>query len=145
MIDVIEPVVASVVVQASPERAFVVFTQQVSTWWPTATHSLGGERTRGVTIEQRAGGRVYETWDDGTEREWGVVLDWEPGRRFAMTWGITAAETSVEVLFSPDGTGTRVEVRHAGWEALGESGAGARASYAAGWTPVLSRFAEQAA
>jgi len=31
-----------------------------------------------VTVERRTGGRVYETWTDGTEVTWGELLAWDP-------------------------------------------------------------------
>jgi hypothetical protein len=48
----------------------------------------------------------------------------------------------VEVAFLPDGDGTRVELTHTGWEALGERAEQARRSYDQGWVPVLERFVE---
>ncbi|HEX4830710.1 MAG TPA: hypothetical protein VH478_06410 [Trebonia sp.] len=37
-------------------------------------------------MDRCVGGRVHETWDDGTEVDWGEVLAWSPPERFAMTW-----------------------------------------------------------
>jgi hypothetical protein len=55
---------------------------------------------RNITIEQRQGGRVYETWDDGTEIDWGTLLTWQPPERFTMTWTGTPATTEVELAHS---------------------------------------------
>jgi hypothetical protein len=35
----------SVAVPLRPERAFALFTERASTWWPFATHSIAGVRT----------------------------------------------------------------------------------------------------
>ena len=62
--------------------------------------SAGKDRVRDITIEQRHGGRVYETRDDGTEVCWGTLLAWQPPERFTMTWTGTPASTEVEFTFT---------------------------------------------
>ena len=47
--------------------------------------AMSSDRVRDVTFEPRQGGRVYETWQDGTEVDWGEVLVWAPPERFVMT------------------------------------------------------------
>jgi hypothetical protein len=63
---------------------------------------------RDVTIEQRLGGRVYETWDDGTTVDWAVEH---------RGWEALTEEQLREDCAAPGGY---------------RSGA-----YAAGWTRVL--------
>jgi uncharacterized protein YndB with AHSA1/START domain len=105
---------------------------------------------RDVTIEPRAGGRVYETWQDGTEVTWGELLAWDPPERFVMTWTMTPVPTEVELTFRVLGPAlTQVEVEHRGWEALSDEqlaedcalpGGYLGGSYAAGWTRILARM-----
>ena len=71
-----EAIRKSVTVEATPERAFDVFTREITTWWPLATHSYGGDRAESAVFEGREGGRVYERQDDGTEAEWATVVVW---------------------------------------------------------------------
>jgi hypothetical protein len=47
----------------------------IGTWWPRPV-SAGRDRVRDVTMDQHRGGRVYETWDDGTEVDWGTLTAW---------------------------------------------------------------------
>ena len=47
----------SVTVNASPERAFDVFTAGFSSWWPIESHHIGENMAVEVLIEPRAGGR----------------------------------------------------------------------------------------
>lgn len=134
------PVRASVIVRRSVDEAFRLFTEQIDTWWPLATHSVGRGRAVACRVEGRVGGRLYETLDDGSEAEWGEVLTWEPPRRLVFTWHPgrdrgTAQE--VEVRFSPVDGGTRVDLEHRGWEAYGEGAAKARSEYESGWAHVL--------
>ena len=63
-----------------------------------------------------------------------LVLSWHPGTD-------PEKATRVEVSFAPDGDGTRVELTHTGWEAMGERAEAARRSYDEGWLLVLERYA----
>jgi hypothetical protein len=63
-------------VACSAEHAFATFTEGITSWWPLATHSVGEARARSAVFETRVGGRLYEVWDDGTERDWASVLVW---------------------------------------------------------------------
>jgi uncharacterized protein YndB with AHSA1/START domain len=134
----------TLVVAASPERAFEVFTAGIAGWWPMATHSTGKEQVEAVVIEPREGGRFYERLKDGTEQDWGIVTAWEPPERFASTWhpGYDAAEgQDLEVRFTPEGDGTRVDLVHTGWERRADAEEMLR-NYDAGWDVVLGeRFA----
>jgi uncharacterized protein YndB with AHSA1/START domain len=65
-----------------------------------------------------------------------------------LAWQVnpeTAAPTEIEVTFTPDGEGTRVELEHRNWEQAGESAAGMRDNYETGWDIVLAPFVEKAA
>jgi DNA-binding transcriptional ArsR family regulator len=145
----IEPIVRSVVVRCPLERAFELYTARLGEWWPLETHSIAamrGGRPRTAVIEPRAGGRMYEVMDDGAEAPWGEVTAWDPPHRLGIAWHVNPeapAATEIEVRFTPQDGGTRVEVEHRGWERLGpDRGAAARAEYAAagGWLAVLGRY-----
>ena len=145
---VIASVRRSVGVDCGLEEAWEVFTTGIGTWWPSDTHSLGGEDVRDVIFEGQVGGQVYEVDADGTRRAWADVVVWEPPHRLVLAWNVGALRaepTEVEVVFTPygDGPGTRVELEHRGWERW-EDGAEARASYHTGWEYVLGRFAAHA-
>ena len=137
------PVVKEVVVAAPVDRAWEVFTNGIGGWWPVEMFSVGMERTRDVVFEGRVGGRIFERWDDGTEKQWGEVRDWDPPQRVRFSWHPTEerpAATEVEVTFSAAGDGTRVRLEHRGWEALGDAAAESRGNYDGGWVRVLERY-----
>ncbi len=133
----------SVTVSVTPERAFEIFTAGVATWWPLRTHSVGEELAETVVIEPREGGRFYERTRGGDEHEWGVVTAWGPPALFACTWhpGYAPEEAQdLEVRFVPDGTGTRVELVHTGWERRGDAGGTMMERYDSGWDYVVGEL-----
>jgi uncharacterized protein YndB with AHSA1/START domain len=148
----------SIVVEASRERAFYVFTQGMTSWWPIDSHSIGDRPMAEAVIEPRTGGRWYERADDGSECDWGRVLAWEPPDRVVLAWQISAdwkadpsVDTQVEVRFTPVETGpparTRVDLEHRGLEAFGERAEQMRATFGSdgGWNGLLQRFSAAAA
>jgi uncharacterized protein YndB with AHSA1/START domain len=140
----IEPVRKSVHVEVPPEDAFRVFTERLADWWPLATHS--GYEQDAATVAF-AGGRLVETSRAGVENVWGEVTAWEPPGRVAFTWNPNLEKdhyTEVEVRFTANGSGTRVELEHRAWDVLGARGADTRERYDRGWVGVLDRYAAAA-
>jgi uncharacterized protein YndB with AHSA1/START domain len=129
----------SVTVRRPLEEAFAAFTEGIATWWPLATYSIFEERASTAVVEGRVGGRLYEISVDGEEGVWGTVTVWEPPDRIAYSWHPGRGEETaqeVEIRFSADGAGTRVDVEHRGWERAPEK----RAGYDEGWEFVLGRY-----
>jgi uncharacterized protein YndB with AHSA1/START domain len=140
----IPPVVRAIDVETPVERAFRVFTEELGSWWPKQTHSVGLEKVEATMIEPRVGGRCYERWDDGTEISWGEVLAWEPPHRLVLAWHPSADTahpvTEVEVVFEGTDAGTRVVLEHRGWEAYGDTAVALRDDYDSGWAAVLATY-----
>lgn len=139
----------SVSVSVPPERAFVAFTEEIGAWWPLADgFAFAGERWQDMIIEGRQGGRVYERARDGEEFPIGSVTVFEPPSRIVFTWGEAteewAAPTEVEVRFTGEGGGTRVELEHRAFEGIGPDAEATAKEYEGGWAFVLERFARHA-
>ena len=143
------PVRKTLVLRASPETAFRVFTDGIDRWWPR-THHVGKTDMVKAVMEPRAGGRWYEIGTDGAECNWGDVLEWDPPHRLLLAWRLTPQWgydpdllTEIEVIFTPVGEGeTRVDFEHRGFERMGAAGDEARARVDSpnGWGALLGMF-----
>ncbi len=130
----------SIRVERSPEISFKVFCEQIGQWWPKGP-SFGGKELVDITIEGRIGGRFYERYVDGTEYQIGEVTAYQPPSLLAFTWRAPSWElrTQVEVRFTAEAGGTRVELDHSGWDQDAKT-RDAYKSYDGGWGAILGRF-----
>jgi uncharacterized protein YndB with AHSA1/START domain len=137
----VEPVTKSVHVRSTLEQAFTVFTREIGSWWPTEDHSLHPGEVERLVWEEVEGGAVYEIATSGERSTWATVLHWEPPHRLVIAWQVDPERvgTEVEVRFTADGDGTRVDLEHRGFENVVD-GVEMRASYDPGWDHVLGRF-----
>jgi hypothetical protein len=142
--EVIAPVVKTIRVNLAVEAAFRLFTEEISRWWPLASHSVGGDDAETCILEGKVGGRFYEVQKDGAQSDWGRVFVWEPPHKvsFTMYPGKTPEfATKVEVSFAEsEFGGTTVALIHRGWERFGERGLAQRNNYDGGWDTVLEKF-----
>jgi uncharacterized protein YndB with AHSA1/START domain len=140
-----------IVVEASIERAFDVFTNRIGDFKPPE-HNLLGAPLVDTTFEPRVGGNIVDRAADGRECRWARVLAYEPPGRVVFSWDISPTwqletdpelTSEVEVRFvaeAPDRT--RVELEHRnldrhgpGWEGVREGVDGQD-----GWPRYLARF-----
>jgi uncharacterized protein YndB with AHSA1/START domain len=147
------PVRKSLVVGADRHRSFQAFTDRMGKWWPRSK-TIGTSPPVTVVIEPRAGGRWYERGEDGSECEWGKVLQWDPPARLVLAWQIDGnwkydpdLVTEVEVTFTSLGRDTtRVDLEHRNLERFGEKVEIMRTSIDSegGWAGILKVYAEMA-
>ena len=144
------PVQKTLVVRSDVERAFTVFTSRMGSWWPRS-HSTGSAPLVDVIVEPRAGGRWYERGEDGSETEWGKVLQWEPPARVVLAWQLDgtwkynpACVTEVEINFTALGAqGTRVDLEHRHLERLGDNASAVRELLNSGWGGIIELYGKQ--
>lgn len=110
-------------VPADPARAFAVFTGEISQWWqPNPLFQFTENRNGRLTFEPGPGGRLTETYDDGSVFEIGRIRTWEPPHGLTFSWRHASfppdKETEVHIHFEPVGDETRVTVEHFGWDAF---------------------------
>lgn len=131
----------SVLLPCAPGRAFALFTDRVSDWWPADRRHTRDPRSE---LFLTASGRFWERARDGHEVDLGRVRVWEPPHRLILDFyvGTDAAHpTEVEVSFTAEGAGTRVAVTHrptARSEALWKQRA---AKFERSWEVVLAALA----
>ena len=130
----------SIRVERPAEIAFKVFCEEIGQWWPKGP-SFGGKIPTRMVIEGRVGGRFYQVYDDGTDYEIGRVTVYQPPSIVAFTWRAPSWDiaTQVEVRFIPEGTGTRLELEHSGWEQT-EKVREFRKKYDGGWETMLGHY-----
>ncbi|HEX6352290.1 DUF4440 domain-containing protein [Actinophytocola sp.] len=113
----------TVEVEVDPAAAFELFTRDIAAWW-RVDRSLWGGSDGELRFEN---GQLLQG-----DAEIGQVSAWEPGPRLAFSYGPPGADpaerTEVEVRFEAVEGGTRVVVRHGGWEK-------------ANWAGLLAGFA----
>jgi hypothetical protein len=143
----------SILVQATANKAFHVFTAGIDRWWPK-THGIGAGPVIASVIEPFVGGRWYTRHADGVEAVVGHVLVWEPAQRFVCSWEISAEwkpdarrafASEVEVRFLPEGpSATRVEVEHRHFERMAAPGGEKmRSEVDRGWPAIMELFAAE--
>ena len=147
------PVRKSIFVNAPQAHAFEVFTAGIGRWWPK-THKIGQSDLERPVIEPKTGGRWYEIDVDGSQCEIGKVLAWEPPARLLLAWQLDPEwkfdpdlVTEVEVLFTPEGGGTRVDLEHRHLERMGDRAGAVREMVDApgGWGGLLELYSNEAA
>jgi uncharacterized protein YndB with AHSA1/START domain len=150
-VTVVPAVRQSISVDVPVERAFDVFTRGFASWWPLDSHHIGQKDATDAVMEPRVGGRWFERAADGTECEWGRVLAWEPPHRVVLGWQLSADwvydpdpahGTEIEVTFTADGDGTRVELEHRNLDRYGDRAEEVRTAVSSegGWPGLLALF-----
>jgi uncharacterized protein YndB with AHSA1/START domain len=134
-------------VEAPLERAFRVFTANMGAWWPK-DHHIGTAALKDCVIEPKVNGCWYELGVDGTECEWGKVLEWDPPRRLVLAWQLNerfkydpVLVTEVEVTFTLLGPKlTRIDFEHRNLERFGETAERLRGEMGTGWGQILESY-----
>lgn len=145
-------VLRQIVVEASIDRAFSVFTERFGDFKPPE-HNLLGSPIAQTVFEPKVGGHIFDRGEDGSECRWARVLAFEPPNRVVFSWDIgpmwqletdTDNTSEVEVRFVAEGPQrTRVELEHRnidrhgpGWESVRDG-----VAEDAGWPLYLNRYA----
>ena len=141
-------------VPVAADRAFVLFTEGLGTWWPREfTWSQG--LLESIAMEPRAGGLCSERGPHGFRVDWGRVLAWEPPERVVFNWQISpqrvpepdpSRASEVEVRFAADGAQhTGVALEHRAFARHGEGADAYRSGMEGGWDHLVARYTDAAA
>jgi hypothetical protein len=130
-----------VLLRCAPERAFTLFTQEASAWWPPSRRHTGDPES---AIRLVPDGRFWEEARDGRAVELGRVVAWEPPARLVLDFypGTDAEHpTAVEVRFEPVDGGTQVVVEHRPTAASDALWDGRAPAFERSWEAVLEALA----
>lgn len=127
----------SIWIARPPEVSFKVFCEEMCEWWPGG---FSGRDSK-LFLEHEVGGRFYERRSDGTEYQIGRVTAYRPPSVVAFTWRAPSWDetTNVEIRFSAERSGTRVDLEHSGWEQDAKT-EDARKNYDTGWGKILEHY-----
>ena len=139
-----EPLIKTIEVPCSQERAFRVFVEEMGTWWPLMKFSASvkfGAKPKALLVEPKVGGKIVEISQDDTQHLWGTITKYEPYGYICMDLHIgLPAETAslVEVRFTVlDGERTRVELTQSEWERFGKYAKMMINGYPKGWIAIF--------
>ena len=141
-----------IVVPASVDRAFRVFTERIGDYKPPE-HNLLSAPLAETVFEARVGGNIYDRATDGSVCRWARVLAYEPPNRVVFSWDISPRwqlesdpdnASEVEVRFieeTPERTRVVLEHRNLDrhgpeWRTVSEGVGGDQ-----GWPLYLQRYA----
>src|SRR5579884_1523365 len=114
-------------IEASAERVWKALTNDLAAWWG-APYLIGEpDQVKTIAIEPAVGGRVYETWVDGTQQGglWGIVTRILPQRQLEITGSIGMSGPVHGVVIydlEPAGSGGQATVVKLSHRAIGEIG-----------------------
>jgi uncharacterized protein YndB with AHSA1/START domain len=127
----------SIRVGRPPKVAFKVFCEEIGEWWPGG---FAGKDSR-LSLECKVGGRFCESRPDGTVYEIGRVTAYQPPSIVAFSWRAPSWDvtTQVEIRFTAEAGGTRIELEHSGWEQSAKARE-SRSNYDSGWVRILGYY-----
>ena len=150
MTTVIENISKEVLLAASQETAFKVFTEKMDLWWPK-THHVGTCPVTETVLEPNVNGRWYTKHEDGSEVNVGHVLTWDPYSLLILNWQIDgnfkcdpSLTTEVELQFIAEGPKTtRVKFEHKNLQRLA-GGTKVIESMDMGWGMIMNLYKQVA-
>ncbi len=137
-----DPINKTLTVPLTPTEAFALFTQNIDTWWPKASHSVSGAKAK-IRFPDHKDGEITEESENGDIAVWGKLIAYDPGQYLAFTWhpGRSDKEaTVVTVTFTQTEAGTRCDLTHGGFDILGDTADAVSTSYLHGWDMVLGCY-----
>ncbi len=130
--------------ECAVDRAFVLFTERASEWWPESRRHTRDPRS---VIRMLPEGRFWEEAATGEQVDLGRVRLWEPPVRVVLDFYVgtdVAHPTEVTVTFTPEGSRTRVKVDHGPLPASTDLYERRAPAYEKSWDALLSALERSA-
>ena len=127
----------SIIIKAAKARVWRGLTDQIGSWWLPDFHMLGTDSL--VTLEPRAGGRLYEQ-NGASELLWYTVLAIAPGESLDLVGHCSAdyggpATTMLSMRLVEEAGGTRLTIRDSLYGHVTE---GTATSLRSGWNQLFT-------
>ncbi len=144
----LDPIIKTIEVPCSQEKAFGVFVNEMGSWWPLDKRSMsmmhsGGKPAKSLRVDPQQGGKIVEIGHDDAEYHWGTIKTFDPNDSISMDFhmGLPPENASlVEVRFTAlDDERTRVELTQSNWEAFGDMAEMMRGGYGSGWVIIFEQ------
>jgi hypothetical protein len=139
----LDSLVKKIDVPCSQEKAFDIFVNAMSSWWPLDRFTMSahdGKVPKSLTVDAKEGGQIVEIGHDDTEHLWGTIKTYDPFGYLAMHMhmGMPPCDSLVEIKFQAvSDHQTQVELTHSNWEAYGEMADMMYNGYGTGWTVIF--------
>ena len=144
----LDPIIKTIEVPCSQERAFQIFLNEMDSWWPLGkftVSAMGGAPAKAIRVAAKPGGTIVEIGPTGTEYLWGTIKSYHPydavsfDFHFAPPGQTVDARTLVDVRFTAlDHKRTRVVLTQSNWEAFGDQATMLRdRGYGTAWVAIF--------
>ena len=140
----LDPIIRTIEVPCSQEKAFDIFVKEMGTWWPLDKRSMSmknGHPAKSLRVDAKQGGQIVEIGHDDTEHLWGTIKSYDPHNAISMDFhmGMPPENASlVEVRFTVlSDEQTQVELTQSNWEAFGDMAEMMRGGYGSGWVIIF--------
>ncbi len=95
-------------INAPPERVWAALIDEIGVWWPKDFYATAEPGP--ITLEARAGGRLFERGRGGSELLWFTVIAIDPGKSLDLVGSLTPAyggpaTTMLHLELEPNGDG----------------------------------------
>ena len=145
----LDPIIKSIEVPCSQEKAFEVFLNKMDSWWPLdrfTTSAMAGAPAKSIRVEAKQGGNIVEIGSDGAETLWGTIKSYDPHGFLSMEFHVPQPDENVEsrslleLQFTALGDDrTRVKLTQSSWEALGEMAEQMHGGYSGAWGVIFEQ------
>ncbi len=145
----LDPIIKSIEVPCSQEKAFEVFLNKMDSWWPLdrfTTSAMAGAPARSIRVEAKQGGNIVEIGSDDAETLWGTIKSYDPHGFVSMDFHVpqpgekVESRSLVEVQFTALGDDqTRVKLTQSNWEALGDMAEQMHGGYSGAWVMIFEQ------
>ena len=150
----LEPIVKTIEVTCTQEKAFHVFINEMGSWWPMERFSqsvMRGQTVNTLRVDAREGGQIVEVSSDDAEVLWGTITTFDPNDFLGMDFHIPhpseekRSDSKVEVRFTALADDrTQVVLTQSNWENFGDMAEMVHSGYGTGWSVIFEQAYKEA-